>query len=146
MSGTGTTIANGTMALGTSATNAASSEQLVGWSLNNFGPATESYDPPGGGVGFTLGSDATFDNEAGATLTFVSNIGIGAGSGGGTVLNAGTLSKTGTGTSTIASGITFTNTGSVEVQTGTLNLGSLDFSGNSYLAGGYTATLALSGI
>ena len=63
MSGTGTTIANGTMALGTSAT-AASSEQLVGQTLDNFGTATESYNPPRRRRGFPLGSGATFNNEA----------------------------------------------------------------------------------
>ena len=42
MSGTGTTIANGTMALGTTANS--SNESLVGWTLNNFGAATESYN------------------------------------------------------------------------------------------------------
>ena len=147
MSGTGTTIANGTMALGTSATNTASSEQLVGWTLNDFSPATESYDPPGGGVGFTLGSGATFNNEAGAALTFVSNVGIGAGNGGGTVVNAGTLSKTGgTGTSTIANGVTLTDTGTIEAQTGTLSFqGATSVATGDVLAVSASAVLAIDG-
>ena len=68
-----------------------------------------------------MGSGATLDNELGATLAFVSNFGIGAGTNGGTVVNAGTLSKTGgTGTSVVA--VPITETGTIEASSSMLSL------------------------
>ena len=143
MSGTGTTIANGTMALGTTANS--SNESLVGWTLNNFGAATESYNSSVGGDGFTLGSGATFNNELGATLAFVSNFGIGAGTNGGTVVNAGTLSKTGgTGTSVVA--VPITETGTIEASSSMLSLqGGGTISGAAIMTADAGADLAFGG-
>ena len=118
----------------------------MGWTLNNFGAATEAYNPAGGGVGFTLGSGATFSNELGATFAFVSNVGIGAGTGGGAVLNAGTLSMTGIGTGVIAAGVTLADTGAVQVLSGTLSLqGATIVATGDVLAVSMGAVLAVDG-
>ena len=120
MSGTGTTITNGTVALGTSGTSS-SSEPLIGWTLENFGTATVAFNPNYGGNGLYLASGATLNNEAGASFAFVSDTGIGVSTGGGTLVNAGTLSKTG-GTGTSAVAVAITDTGTVQASSGTLSL------------------------
>ena len=65
---------SGTLALGTTGTTG-STEYLIGRTLENFGTATETYNPSYGGDGFYVYEGATFDNESGASLTFLADIG-----------------------------------------------------------------------
>ena len=121
MSGTGTTVLDGSSAFGTTGT-AASYETLSGRTLNVFGAATVGYNPSYGGNGFVLSGGATLDVEAGASLSFISDTGIGvSGTNPGTFIVAGTLAKSaGTATSVITAPLT--DTGAVSVSTGVLSL------------------------
>jgi trimeric autotransporter adhesin len=71
-----------------------------------------------------MSSGATFNNESGASLELTGNVTINKNGGapsGGTVVNAGTLSKTGgTGVSEITA--TLNNTGIIQADSGTLNI------------------------
>ena len=122
MSGTGTTIANGGLTLGAAATN--TQMFLDKRTLNNFGTATLIENS--NSFGLLLSSGATFHNEPGASFSFLSDSSITSNGGspaGGTFVNDGTLSKTtGTGTSNVGNGITLTNTGTIQVDTGILSI------------------------
>jgi uncharacterized repeat protein (TIGR03803 family) len=84
--------------------------------LTNNGTINES-----GTGSLILAKTATLDNAAGATFVFTDNGDVSE-SGGGAFVNAGTLEKTGAiGTSTIAT-TTLSNTGTVEVTAGTLDI------------------------
>ncbi len=105
--------------------------------LQNAGAATlAGYNS---GYGLDLSSGATFDNQAGGSFAFITDASInnnGGSPSGGTFLNERTLSKTGgTGTSIIGGGITFTETGTLQALSGTLQL-----SGGETLAGTVEAT------
>ena len=122
MSGTGVTNANGGLMLGGSVASAYT-ETLSGRTLNNAGAATVSYFAPQGGSSLTLSSGATFDNKAGATFAFITDGPITAGTGGGSFINEGALSKTTTtGTSTINVPLNDIGTATIAVQTGTISL------------------------
>ncbi len=120
-SGTGTTVAEGGMTLGD---QAGDQEFLDQRTLENAGAATlAGYSSS---YGLNLSSGATFDNQAGGSFAFITDASINSNGGspsGGTFLNEGTLSKTGgTGNSIIGGGITLTDTGTVAVSSGTLQL------------------------
>jgi hypothetical protein len=138
--GTGTTLVTG-------ATSVTGILQLDGGRVfENQGTLTLSanalylgYNPGG-----TILGGATLQNDAGATLDITSDINIAKEMGATAFVNAGTLQKTGTtGTSYIST--TFTNTGTVSVAAGTLELDG----GGSSTADAFTiaagATLAIGG-
>jgi hypothetical protein len=124
MSGSGVTNADGGLTIGS--TNISSGEYLAGRTLNNFGAATlASYsDTNSTYYNLQFFDGATFDNEAGATFSFINDSNIYDGGGtpdGGTFVNAGTLSKTGSsGTSVID--IALNSTGAIDVQSGIISL------------------------
>ncbi len=135
-SGAGITNANGGLTIGDS-DNAAYQEFLDGRTLNNRGAATLAVNPSEGGALYFL-DGATFNNMAGASFSFITDVSIVDNYGtpdGGTFINAGTLAKTGgTGTSALDSGVTLNNTGTIEVDSGTLSLrGGGTISGSSTL-------------
>jgi uncharacterized repeat protein (TIGR03803 family) len=89
----------------------------------------------------TLENGAMLNNAKGATYNIESNGGINQ-SGGGTLVNAGTLEKTkGTGITTIAAS-TLNNTGTVKESSGTLDISATvsQVSGNTLTAGTWTVT------
>jgi trimeric autotransporter adhesin len=117
MSGSGTTNANGGLTMGASGT---SDQMLLDQrTLNNAGAATLD-----GTQGLFLSTGATFDNESGASLDLLADVFIinnGGTPAGGNLVNAGTLSKIdGTGVSAISAAPT--DTGTVQVLSGTLNI------------------------
>jgi filamentous hemagglutinin len=88
-----------------------------------------------------LANGTTLNNASGSTYNIESNGGIGQ-SGGGTLVNAGTLNKSGgTGTSTISTS-TLNNTGTLAVSSGTLNVSAKvsQVSGGTLTAGTWTVT------
>ena len=88
-----------------------------------------------GGLGFANG--AALDDQAGATFDFQADASTFDAGNSGALTNEGTLSKTGgTGTSTIG-GISFANSGTINVDSGTLALanGAAQFSGNALTGG-----------
>jgi uncharacterized repeat protein (TIGR03803 family) len=102
--------------------------------LTSTGTITET-----GSHSLVLENAATLDNAAGATFDLTGNGGVSQ-SGGGAFSNAGTLEKAGgTGTSTIAT-TTLDNTGTVEVNTGTLVVSAAvtQVSGKTLTAGTWT--------
>ena len=133
MSGSGTTNADGGLTMGASGT---SDEMFLDErTLNNAGAATLD------GIGLFISSGATFDNESGASLRLNGNASIfneGGTPAGGTVVNGGTLTKTGaTDESDIR--VAFSDTGTVQVLSGTLSLqggGSVTGSGELTAAAG----------
>lgn len=96
--------------------------------LDNFGAIIQTAT-----ANLNLHSDntspTTFKNEAGATYKLESDSGIDNADGGQTALvNAGTITKmAGTGTSTLAINGALTNTGTIEAESGTLNLAPTSF-------------------
>ena len=104
-----------------------------------------SYFAPQGGSSLTLSSGATFDNKAGATFAFITDGPITAGTGGGSFINEGALSKTGgTGTSTV--GVTLNTTGTIQSNSGILSLlGGGAFSGTSSLSAASASQIKVSG-
>jgi hypothetical protein len=86
--------------------------------LNNAGTITHAAN----GL-LTMQQGSTLNNMAGALYNMQGNVQI-TGNFGGTINNAGTFWKSaGTGTSTISNSIAFNNTGTVEVDSGTLIFG-----------------------
>jgi RHS repeat-associated protein len=143
MSGTGTTTVaqGGTLDL-------AGNPNLDARTLINAGTATYSL-VPGALNRFSMVNSATFDNLAGATFTIAGDVPLVAyGTAPVAFNNAGTLIRTG-GTATGAasfSGIALNNTGSVQVQSGTLDLaGGGDSTGSFTLAAGATLTFDTGG-
>jgi hypothetical protein len=136
MSGAGTTHANGGMDL------SGSTKFLTnGRTINNAGTATWTAGP------FTTSSGAVFNNQLGATFEtdFDGSFTNGAGAQS-QFNNTGTFTKSG-GTGTTTVGVEFNNTGSVNVNSGTLNL-SGDFSNfssatNTLTGGAYHVTTTL---
>ena len=114
----GQTLTNtGVMTLSnTSATGPVCFGAYTGGTLANQG----TIDLTGtGGLQFQHG--AVLDNQAGATLDFQADASTSGVYGNGTITNEGTLAKTGgTGTSTLNSSINFVNTGTIDVESGTL--------------------------
>lgn len=113
---------------------------ILGGTLINRGMIVQQGD---GDLG--LADGVQMENQAGATYDFVSDGGIFESGGGGVLSNAGTLEKTG-GTDTSSVAVTFTNTGVVQVQSGTLRLlGGLPLNGAAALTGTAAAMLSVQG-
>lgn len=111
MSGTGHTVANGGLEI-----NGLGILSLTGRTLDNAGTAVWIGGSP------SLTGGAVFNNLPGATFDAQGNSSF-LGGGGGIFNNGGTLVKSGgTGTSSLG-GLTLNNSGTVEVQTGILNMG-----------------------
>jgi len=104
----------------------------------------------GAGI-FVLNSGAVLTNRAGASFHVLNAAAVVANAGSSRIDNAGTFQKFGNiGTTTVPGGVSFNNYGTVEIQTGTLNLGgggthtassSMTGAGHLTFSGG-TATLA----
>jgi hypothetical protein len=121
MSGSGTTDAKGGLALGSQGATAGSGETLAGRTLINEGSATwYALDT------LTQEESSTFENLANATLDIQGGAGWGydyvAADGRGSFLNEGTLTLD-AGTAMTRVQVYFTNTGSVQLNSGMLGLG-----------------------
>jgi hypothetical protein len=115
-SGTGKTI----VAAGVNGTIPAASPKFLGRTLENHGTLTYSGTALSFGIGGTVG---TLNNLAGAVLNLngdgdVDLLQPGAHA----INNAGTLNRLGAGTTTIAAGISLTNTGTTNINSGTLSI------------------------
>ena len=87
--------------------------------MNNSAVAT--YNSTSSGL--ALGTDAVFNNLAGATFNAQNDTNLTFGGGSPQFNNDGTFVKSGgTGVTAVSNGVTFANSGSVDVQTGTLEL------------------------
>ena len=133
IAGSGTLLAAGGLELTSSGF-----KDLRGRTLTS--PATAHF----GGTGFlALAQGAVFSNtgvfEALSDADVANFFG-----GSATFLNAGTLIKTGAGTTTAFSGVTFNNTGTVDVQSGALSLAAGGTSSGAFTIGG-AATLEFAG-
>ncbi len=141
MSGSGQTLANGGLDL-----RGAADKVLTQRTLSNAGSAT--WTDTGH---FILSDGATFINQAGATFDIQNDAVLSYGSGTvPTVSNRGTFRKSiGTGTTRLGDSVRFTNTGTVEVRSGTLFLEGLftNFVGTTFTGGTYlvTGTLKFAG-
>ncbi len=132
MSGTGATNANGTLSISTS------TAKILGRTLNSNGTGTSGTSV---NLGFSSGtlniaSATTFTADA-ASWTLAST--------GGTVNNAGTFIKStagGAATLTFASGIAFHNSGTVDVQSGSLTLPTSGTHSGSFDATGAMVTFS----
>jgi hypothetical protein len=104
--------------------------RMSGRTLNNAGTLTLS-----GSGQMGLGSAAVLNNPAGSTIDFQNNgqfYNIGGAAS--TIINGGLLKKSaGTGTSSINSNVTLNNTGTIDIETGTLSLPSYSESATSKL-------------
>ena len=129
ISGAGTTNANGGLILGGTAVTTYYRMFLDGRTFNNAGAALFQRSATGDGYDslLYLSSDALFDNLATGSFTFTDdNTSVNDNGGspdGGTFRNDGALIKHGAdGSSAINTGITFTNTGTIEAAFGTLSI------------------------
>ena len=123
------------MALGTTAT-AYYYEYLVGRTLENFGSATETSTPHYGGTGSTVSGRHARQRGRRQPGVRRRHRDRGGSTGGGTLINAGTLSKTG-GTGTSAVAVAITDTGTVQVAAGTLS-----FQGGGTISGSAKLSVA----
>jgi RHS repeat-associated protein len=143
MSGAGTT----TVAQG-GTLNLAGDLRLDARTLANVGTATWSLNP-GVFTQFFMADSATIENQAGATFTITGDVPLFAsGTAPETFNNAGTLIRTGRTATGAArfSGIALNNTGSVQVQSGTLDLaGGGDSTGSFQVAADATLTFDTGG-
>jgi len=117
--------------------------------LPNFGSLNTRTLENGGSVLLSTGflavtGGGVITNRPGATFRVEADSGLGGGAANGRFDNAGAFRKaTGTGTTAIASGLTFNNSGTVEIQTGTLLCsGSFNNNGAVSLSAGTTNRLA----
>jgi hypothetical protein len=138
MAGTGSTTANGGLTINTSA-----AKTLDGRTLNNASAATWT---DAGGI--NISNDATFNNLAGGTVNIQNNASFAFSSGvNPTFNNQGTVRKSvGTGTTTFTSGIAFNNSGTVDLQTGTLVLAGGGSSSGAFTGAGGTTLNFFSGL
>jgi hypothetical protein len=135
MSGTGQTVAKGSLAV--VATGAYPT--LDGRTLDNQGSATCTI----ANYQFYLQNGATVINEAAATWDFQTNGNLSLGGGTATFTNHGLLKKS-AGTGTTGVGVTLSNDGTIEVDSGTLSLSNAPTNANTMtVAAG--ATLSLTG-
>ncbi len=126
MDGAGNTIAQGGLQIGLpSDTN--DNETLDGRTLTNSGAATWA-----GGGSFSQLDGATFANQAGASLDVNNGLTWYSNDGTGTIANAGTLLESASGHTTTLNAA-LDNTGSVQVEQGTLSLQGGGIVGGSYL-------------
>ena len=125
LTGGGSLVANGGLTM-------ASGGSLIGRALVNMASGVWSNSGPGSLV---LGGGATFSNAPGATFDSVGGNTIGFTTGGGTVANAGLFQTMGASATTLIE-VPFTNTGVVEVQSGTLGFadGGASFSPSNSIA------------
>jgi RHS repeat-associated protein len=140
MTGTGTTAAQGGLQLGAD-DSSYHVETLNGRTLTNAGNAVWL-----GNGSFSQTNSSVFQNLAGGTLDFQSDMNWNSDSSATSFLNQGTLKKSaGTGSSVLYPA--FTNSGSVQVQSGTLGLqsGSVSINGSGLFSSLPGTTLALSG-
>ncbi|HZY84122.1 MAG TPA: hypothetical protein VFE78_04795, partial [Gemmataceae bacterium] len=135
LNGSGDTVLNGTSTLAL----ANSFFSPLSRQVDNFGTATVAA-----GDSLTFENNVVFNNEAGATLVLPDSSSLSSFFSGGSALNnAGLVQKTApAGTSTI--GIAFNNTGSVDVQAGTLALTGGGVGGSTFTVEG-GATLSTNG-
>ena len=106
--GTGTTRVLGT------ATITGAGTKTWARTVENNGTLTWNQGQLNAATGMALLNNATFDWQGDLTI---------GNAGGGTITNVGTFQKTaGTGLSSITASVPFTNTGTLDVQTGTVNL------------------------
>ncbi len=170
-SGAGSTNAGGGINIDGNPRNGFVSDAFLdGRTLNNEGTATLT-NSANYSYGLSLMDGATFDNFPGASFSIIADVSIdGNTPDGGTFINDGTLAKTGgSGTSVLGTGMTLTNTGTIEADSGTLSLqgggtisgssaliakagADLDFGAGSYIApsgssigGSGTGTISFSG-
>ena len=128
MSGTGSTIAEGTLQLGAADTSS-HNEVLSQRSFSNTGNANWL----GNAGEFDQQNGSTFTNQANASFTIQNNLDWYNDENNSTFVNLGTFTKSaGTGTTIFEVG--FNNNGSVEVQTGTLSLRGGGTSSGSFTA------------
>jgi hypothetical protein len=125
MDGAGNTITEGTLDIGLPG-DINYAETLDGRTLTNAGTATWA-----GGGGFSQVDGATFVNQMNATFTIDNGV-TWSSDGTGTFANAGTLTELADGGSTTLQAA-IDNTGSVQVQQGTLSLQGGGIVGGSYL-------------
>jgi hypothetical protein len=119
MDGAGPTVLNGTTTIG-----GGFPSPQTGREMDNAGTATV-VDGTTLSFGSNVNSNVLWNNEAGATLTLQGSASLNNRSGvshTGQLSNAGEVVRVGSTTSTSAINITFDNTGTVDVRTGTLSL------------------------
>ena len=142
MSSTGVTNSSGGLTIGQAAGSGSYETFLDQRTFNNSGAATIVRSATGSYTYLYFSDGALFDNQSGASFAFADDttgiINDGGTPLGGTFLNAGTLTKAGTtGTSQFQSEITFTNTGTVNVQSSELSIqGAFTNLSGSTLTGG----------
>jgi len=132
----------GTLTLGSA--SAFATEFLNGATLDNAGSATLAVENGNTSYGLNLQNSALFDNLPGASFTFQTDAEIYSnGSSSATFKNEGTLTKTGgTAISPVSAIFNQTGTGSLQVQSGTLQLtGSGTFAGTVQATGGGSFTM-----
>jgi hypothetical protein len=112
-SGTGHTVLNGTATIG-----GFGGPTLDTRTVDNAGTAT--LTPDGSSLGFT--NNATWNNQAGSTLVLHGTAALGGFFSSGKLNNAGLVVRSGTDTSSSGVSVLFDNTGTVDVQTGTLSI------------------------
>jgi hypothetical protein len=127
MTGPGRTIANGGLALSNPGGLLVPSTVLDGRELDNAGSAVWT-----GSGNITISNGGVFNNLAGATFNAQSSASITGSGSPATFTNAATFLKSASGTTTI--GIAFNNSGTVYLQTGTLNLTAVGDSTGSFTA------------
>jgi hypothetical protein len=124
--------------------NSAATLALSGRTLNNAGTVVWT-----GSGSLELNDGAVWNNNSGGLFNAQNNATISASSGTGSFVNAGTFRKSSsTGTTSFGAAVTFTSSGTVDVQSGTLNLlagtssGSMSLSTGTTLdfSGGFTLT------
>jgi hypothetical protein len=146
MSGTGQTTLEGTSTL-----MGGFFSLLQDRTVNNDGVAVFAHATSGDGI--DIFGAGVWNNDAGATSILPDTGGVGDFIAGQSAAfhNAGLLQKTGTGTSTISVPLTNTETGTLEIQAGTLSLGFFPgpfqtagtvtiAAGSTFLVGSYTQT------
>jgi len=143
ITGGGTITTDGTLTMGDP--NRYDNEYLYGATLDNAGAATLA--DANNSYGLQLWNDAVFDNQVGASFTFLTAAPV---SGGGTEVfqNEGTLAQSAAvaGTSSISATYKNLGLGSISVQGGSLSInGGVVLGTSGYIASALTATLLLSG-
>ena len=136
----GTQSGTGVTALGGSSTLDSSTLALIlsGRTVTNSGSLTWN-----GTNALQLNSGAAWNNLSQSTFQVHNDATVTAAVGTGTFANAGTFTKSGgTGTTTFTSLVAFNNTGSVNIQTGTLSLAAGSNSGGILLSSGATLNFA----
>ncbi len=145
ISGGGTVLAEGSLALGGTAT--VYTEILSGATLDNQGTATIAEAPSYPGYGLDLKQGGVLDNRAGATFTFAAGATLSSdGTSGVAFRNEGTLVTATTGTVTIEAPLQIGGNGSVSNPSGSIVLSNpITVGGSGYIATGLLGTLQIAG-